>query len=88
MKRNPGALKKALQTATMIMLAFEGAGAVLKLTGAAKDYLRMDVLNPVHQLIFAGVALAAGGYSYLRECMKDKAEQEKDPVDGKETGIR
>ena len=84
MKRNPGALKKALQTAALIMLAFEGAGAVLLLTGAAKDYLRMDIRNPVHQLIFAAVALASGGYAYLREWMKERVEQEQDPADGEE----
>lgn len=78
-KTNKNALKKALQMAAFILIALEALAFLTQAVGGVSRYLRMEIGNPVHQLIFAAVAVFAGGYTYFRECMKGKAETEKDP---------
>ena len=85
MKRgiNQPALKKALQMAGFVLIALEAVALLVMMISDLKNYLRMEIGNPVHQVIFVVIALAAGGYVYLRECMKAKKEQETGPGDGK-----
>lgn len=82
-KISQAAMKKALQTAGFVLIALEAVALLVMLISDLKNYLRMDIRNPVHHVIFAAIALAVGGYTYFRERMKANKEQEADPTDAK-----
>ena len=73
-KNNKNELKKALQMTVFILLAFEAVAFLVPMIDGADNYLRMEIGNPVHQVIFAAIALAVGGYTYFRESLKNRKE--------------
>ena len=78
-KTDQNALKKALLMAAFILVAFEAVAFLVSIIEGADNYLRMDIGNPVHQLVFAAIALAVGGYTYFREHLKNRKEAD-DPA--------
>lgn len=81
-QKNRTALKKALQMAAFIMIVLEALALLVRLISDLKNYLRIDIGNPIHHLIFIAIAAAVGGYTYFRESMKKKASN--DPKDEEE----
>lgn len=75
-KIDRNALRKALKMALFILIALEAAAFLVQIVSEAGRYLRMDIKNPTHQLIFAAIALLVGGYTYFRERMKHRNEAE------------
>ena len=80
-KINRDAMRKALLTAVFFLAVFEIAALLVLFIDDLKNYLRMDIRNPAHQAIFAGIAMLIGAYTYFRECMKEKTQPEDHPAD-------
>ena len=64
MKKSERADKKDLQTAGFVLIALEAVALLVMLISDLKNYLRMDIRNPVHHVIFAAIALALVLFAY------------------------